>query len=204
MPAAPATLTPHYFRHNFVTMLYRAGVAPLKAMKIMGHNEYQTTADIYTHLDQEMLRATADDMADVFKKDPQDKHHWLVDEEAAPVVRRIYQLAVNGKGPGQIAGILRDERIERPSVYLARQGLGVRRSVTDMSRPYDWSATSISEILRRPEYIGHSVNFRFKKESYKSKKFKELPREEWDDACVNKIRIISIRRFERVVENDRQ
>ena len=63
-----ATLTPHYFRHNFVTMLYRAGVDPLKAMKIVGHSDYQTTADIYTHLDQEMLRATADDMADVFKK----------------------------------------------------------------------------------------------------------------------------------------
>ena len=48
-----ATLTPHYFRHNFVTMLYRAGVDLLKAMKIVGHNEYQTTADIFTHLDQE-------------------------------------------------------------------------------------------------------------------------------------------------------
>ena len=59
-----ATLTPHYFRHNFVTMPYRAGVNPLKAMKIVGHSDYQTTADIYTHLDQEMLRATAD----VFKK----------------------------------------------------------------------------------------------------------------------------------------
>jgi len=63
-----ATLTPHYFRHNFITMLYRAGVDPLKAMKIVGHSEYQTTADIYTHLDHEMLKATADDLADVFKK----------------------------------------------------------------------------------------------------------------------------------------
>ncbi len=63
-----AMLTPHYFRHNFVTMLYRAGVDPLKAMKIVGHNEYQTTADIYTHLDQEMMQATAEDLADVFKK----------------------------------------------------------------------------------------------------------------------------------------
>ena len=63
-----ATLTPHYFRHNFITMLYRAGVDPLKAMKIVGHSEYQTTADIYTHLDQEMMRATADDLADVFQK----------------------------------------------------------------------------------------------------------------------------------------
>ncbi len=62
-----ATLTPHYFRHNFVTMLYRAGVDPLKAMKIVGHNEYQTTADIYTHLDQEMMQATAEDLAGVFE-----------------------------------------------------------------------------------------------------------------------------------------
>lgn len=49
-------------------MLYRAGVDPLKAMKIVGHNEYQTTADIYTHLDQEMMQATAEDLADVFQK----------------------------------------------------------------------------------------------------------------------------------------
>ena len=47
--------------------IYRAGVNPLKAMKIAGYTEYQTTADIYTHLDHEMLRATADDMANVFK-----------------------------------------------------------------------------------------------------------------------------------------
>ena len=63
-----AMLTPHYFRHNFGTMLYRAGVDPQKAMKIVGHNEYQTTADIYTHLDQEMMQATAEDLVDVFKK----------------------------------------------------------------------------------------------------------------------------------------
>ena len=62
------TLTPHYFRHNFATLLYKAGVDPLKAMRIMGHADYQTTADIYTHLDKEMLRATAADMAGVFKK----------------------------------------------------------------------------------------------------------------------------------------
>ena len=49
-------------------MLYRAGVDTLKAMKIVGHSEYQTTANIYTHLDREMMQATAEDLADVFKK----------------------------------------------------------------------------------------------------------------------------------------
>ena len=49
-------------------MLCQTGIDPLKAMKIVVHNEYQTTADIYTHLDQEMMQATAEDLADVFKK----------------------------------------------------------------------------------------------------------------------------------------
>ena len=44
------TLTPHYFRHNYVTLLYESGVDPLIAMKIVGHTDYQTTANIYTHL----------------------------------------------------------------------------------------------------------------------------------------------------------
>lgn len=63
-----ATLTPHYFRHNFTTLLYKAGVDPLKAMKILGHKDYQTTANIYTHLDKETLKTTAEDLADVFRQ----------------------------------------------------------------------------------------------------------------------------------------
>ncbi len=58
-----ATLTPHYSWHNFVTILYRAGVDPMKAMKIVSHSDYQTTADIYTHLDELSMRVTAQDMA---------------------------------------------------------------------------------------------------------------------------------------------
>ena len=104
-----------------------------------------------------------------YKKDPEQKHHWLIDEEAAAVVRRIFQLSVNGKGPGQIANILRDDHIERPSVYFAKKGIGIRRNTTDMDRPYDWSSTSVIQTIARPEYMGHSVNFRYHKESYKDK-----------------------------------
>ena len=114
-----------------------------------------------------------------FKKDPDKKHYWLIDEEAAAVVRRIYQLALNGKGAGQIASILRDEQIECPSVYLVRKGIRSSHFAADMSRPYDWSATSVATILTRPEYKGNTVYFRFRKESYKMKKFKEAPKEEW-------------------------
>ena len=49
------TLAPHYFRHNYVTMLYEGGVDPLVAMKIVGHTDYQTTANIYTHIKEDML-----------------------------------------------------------------------------------------------------------------------------------------------------
>ena len=60
------TLTPHFFRHNFVTLLYEAGVDPLIAMKIVGHTDYKTTANIYTHVRDEMLRKATVNMGEVF------------------------------------------------------------------------------------------------------------------------------------------
>ena len=62
------TLTPHYFRHNFATLLYEAGVDPLIAMKIIGHSDYQTTANIYTHLNAEMMKKSSVDMEEVFQR----------------------------------------------------------------------------------------------------------------------------------------
>ena len=114
-----------------------------------------------------------------YQKDPEDKHHCLVDEEAAAVVRRIFQLTVNGYGPQEIANILRDDMVERPSVYMAKRGQGTRQNSTDMSRPYDWASTTVSNILAKPEYMGHTVNFRSYKESYKDKKAIKRPPEEW-------------------------
>ena len=114
-----------------------------------------------------------------YKKDPDQKHHWLIDEEAAAVVRRIFQLSVNGKGPVQIAHILRDDHIDRPSVYFAKKGIGIRKNITDMNRPYDWSAASVMQTIARPEYMGHSVNFRYRKESYKDKMAVMQEQEDW-------------------------
>ena len=62
------TLTMHYFRHNYVTMLYESGIDPLIAMKIVGHTDYQTTANIYTHIKEEMLKKATVDLEGVFKK----------------------------------------------------------------------------------------------------------------------------------------
>ena len=61
-------ITPNYFRHNYVTMLYEAGIDPLVAMKIVGHTDYQTTAKIYTHIKEEMLKKATVDLEGVFKK----------------------------------------------------------------------------------------------------------------------------------------
>ena len=62
------TLAPHYFRHNYVTMFYESGIDPLIAMKIVGHTDYQTTANIYTHVRDEMLKKSTVNMGDVFRK----------------------------------------------------------------------------------------------------------------------------------------
>ena len=61
-------LTPHYFRHNYVTLLYESGVDPLIAMKIVGHRDYQTTANIYTHLKEDAIRRAAVNLNSVFER----------------------------------------------------------------------------------------------------------------------------------------
>ena len=114
-----------------------------------------------------------------YKKDPNDKHHWLIDEEAAAVVRRIYDLSVSGKGPKQIADILRDERVERPSYYLSKRGICTVKNSGNTVRQYDWCPTTVSNLIERPEYLGHTVNFRSHKVSYKDKRTIRRKPEEW-------------------------
>ncbi len=114
-----------------------------------------------------------------YKKDPADKHHWLIDEEAATVVKKIFHLSMNGKGTSEIAAILRDEKIERPSYYMGVRGQGTRQNDNDPNRRYDWSGTTVAGILSKPEYMGHTVNFRSYKESYKDKQAIKRPPEEW-------------------------
>ena len=114
-----------------------------------------------------------------YRKDPEDKFHWLIDEEAAAVVRRIFLLGVEGHGPYEIAAMLRDEKVQRPSCYLACHGLGPHKNTADMSRQYDWGGTTVSALLAKPEYMGHTVNFRSHKESYKDKRNVPNPEEDW-------------------------
>lgn len=114
-----------------------------------------------------------------YRKDPQDKTKWLIDEEAAAVVRRIFRLCIEGHGPYAIARILAKDNVERPSYYLARQGMGNHKSKYNAEEPYAWRGATVGDILGKPEYMGHTVNFRTYKDSYKDKQAKKTPKEDW-------------------------
>ena len=105
-----------------------------------------------------------------YVKSPDDKNLWLVDEEAAEVVRKIFRLTVEGMGPYQIAKRLMAEKVEKPSYYQATRQRGNFKTMCDFETPYNWTGGSVVRILERPEYMGDTVNFRSHKESYKDKK----------------------------------
>ena len=111
-----------------------------------------------------------------YKKSEADKNLWLVDDEAAEVVRRIFKLCIEGYGPVQIARILTQEGIPTPTAYALSKG---RDNGHKNAKLHRWSGKTISHILNRPEYIGHTVNFRTHKKSYKNKKTVRNPQEEW-------------------------
>ncbi len=115
-----------------------------------------------------------------YMRSPDDKNLWLVDEPAAAVVRRMFSMAMNGMGPHQIARALSADKVERPSYYFAKNRMaGANPSGRDLSIPYAWSTKSVATMLAKPEYAGHTVNFRTSRESYKVKKSKDNPKEEW-------------------------
>ena len=105
------------------------------------------------------------------------REHWLVDEEAAAVVRHIFALAMEGYGPYQIATKLSEEKIEMPAVHLARYGEGVNKNKA-FADIYRWSASTVVEILKKQEYLGHTVNFKTRKH-FKDKKSHYVDESEW-------------------------
>ncbi len=94
------------------------------------------------------------------------------------MVRRIYALAIEGKGAAQIARMLYEEKVERPTYYQLTHGI-VKAVNYDHSDPYAWRSSTVGNILSKPEYMGHTVNFRTYKDSYKDKQKKWRPKEDW-------------------------
>ncbi|WP_297956152.1 recombinase family protein [uncultured Ruminococcus sp.] len=111
-----------------------------------------------------------------YKHSETDKNLWVIDEEAAEVVRKIFHLCIEGYGPTQIARILTAEGIPTPTAYALALG---RDNGHKNAKLHRWSGKTIGHILDRQEYIEHTVNFRTHKKSYKNKKTVRNPQEEW-------------------------
>ena len=110
-----------------------------------------------------------------YRKDPNVKHHWLVDEEAAAIVRRIYQMACEGHGPYEIARILTKEKVDSPGYYFTKHAYGLRRDYMKETHAHDWNGETVSRILDHQEYMGHTVNFRSSKRYYKDTRHANPP-----------------------------
>lgn len=112
-----------------------------------------------------------------YMKNPDNKKEWLIDEEAAEVVREIFRLCVNGYGPTRIANILTERKILCPTYYALEHG-EKPRTVLPPDK-YLWSATVVSHILERMDYLGHTVNFKTHVKSYKNRKKIDNSPEQW-------------------------
>ena len=113
-----------------------------------------------------------------YKHDPEDKNHLIIDEEAARNVRRIYQLAIEGNGPAQIADVMTQEHILIPSAYLERAEDGEVSRNHSYHDPYVWNATAVSGILDKQEYMGHTVLGKTICDNFKTKKRRKARPEE--------------------------
>ena len=112
-----------------------------------------------------------------YVKDENDKNHWVIDDEAADVVRRIFKLCIDGYGPSKIARILTEDGILIPTAYA--ESKGYTTSGNTFKKPTRWSEGTVERILEKQEYIGHTVNFRTHVKSYKNKKRIDNDRSEW-------------------------
>lgn len=111
-----------------------------------------------------------------YVRNPQDKEEWLVDGAAAEVVRKIYALCLDGRGPSQIARQLEQEKVLIPTAYYASLGRKTRKQYTD---PYAWDQKTVAGILVNQQYTGCTVNFMTTTVSYKVHKTVYKPKDEW-------------------------
>ena len=110
-------------------------------------------------------------------KDGKDKDKWIVDEKAAQIVRRIFNLTMQGNGPYRIAKILEAEKIDIPAYHQQKLGYGLYQS-KNFEHPYRWCNSTIASILKKKEYLGHTVNFKTRKH-FKDKKSKYVSEDNW-------------------------
>lgn len=111
-----------------------------------------------------------------YKKDPNDKDKWIIDDEAAATVRRIFQMYVDGYRISEIGHRLTEEKVETPMLYYMNRGI---KTNARSEYPEIWDSMSVKYILSQTAYAGHTVNFQTAVKSYKTKKQIRLPKEDW-------------------------
>ena len=113
-----------------------------------------------------------------YMKDPENKKRWIIDPEAASVVKDIFKMCLEGKGNETIARILQERQVLIPMAYWQSKGLP-RGGKIKQPNPYKWCKTSIAKILSQQEYCGDVINFKSYSISFKKKKRIPKPKEEW-------------------------
>lgn len=112
-----------------------------------------------------------------YVKDPNQKGHLIVDPEAAAIVKKIFKLCADGLGPSQIAKVLREEKVLKPTAYRFMQ-TGTKLTKTDLGDKYRWRENTIEKILANEIYLGHTINCRTRVISYKDKRTLPVPQNE--------------------------
>lgn len=137
-----------------------------------------------------------------YRKDPDRPKGWLVDKDAAQVVRHIFTLCMEGRGPMQIAKALREEQVLNPTAYKIRQGR--RTPNKETADPYYWNTNTVVHILERREYTGCTVNFKTYTNSIWDKKQRDNPEEKQAVFYNTHEAIIEPEVFEKVQEIRKQ
>ena len=113
-----------------------------------------------------------------YMKNPDGNKSWVIDKEAAGVVKRIFDMTLEGNGSEQIAAQLEQDKIYTPANYWHAKGIG-RPSIPNLNKPYSWNSSTVIKILTTQEYCGDVVNFKTYSKSYKNKKRIENDKEDW-------------------------
>ena len=133
-----------------------------------------------------------------YKRDSDDPKKWVIDEEAAQVVKRIFALCMEGKGPSQIAALLEKGHIQNPTAYKQREGRKTPHQTPE--NEYRWHESTVAYILEYMEYTGCTVNFKTYTNSIWDKKQRENPMENRKIFYNTHPAIISLEVFDKVQE----
>ena len=133
-----------------------------------------------------------------YVKDPSDPKKWIVDEEAAKVVKRIFALCMEGRGQSQIAKLLQDEKVLTITAYRLQEGRNANHP--EPANPYEWDSRSVADILVRREYTGCTVNFKTYSNSIWDKTTRKNPVENQAIFYNTHPAIIDVDTFDKVQE----